>query len=341
MRIGTREIAPDAPPYIIAELGVNHDGSLERALKLIDTAKDAGADAVKFQYFDARRLLSRNAVLASYQSEAGERDPYDMLGRLQLGMDELAKAFEHCRSLGMHAVVTVFSVALVDDVEPMPWDAYKVASPDVVNRPLIERLRAIGRPMILSTGAATLEEVACAVNWLGDHPHLIMQCVSSYPTPDEHAALAGRIALAQQFPQALGYSDHTTSADTGALAVASGARLLEKHVTHDRNATGPDHAASLDPDAFARYVAGAHRAFRMLGPIEKQVLDIEREVRTLSRQSVTTTCDLAAGHALTTSDLTVKRPGTGLPAAAIAICIGRSLKHDVAADTPLTEDDLA
>ena len=342
MKVGTRAIASGQPPYIIAELGVNHDGSLDSALKLVDAAASGGADAIKLQWFDARRLLSKQAALANYQAETGERDPFAMLDRLQLDADAMARVFEHAQTLEMDAIVTVFNVELVDEADELPWDAYKVASPDVVNRPLLERLRATKTPMLVSTGAAALEEIACAAHWLEGCVFLLMQCVSAYPTPDKHASLGGIAALQSAFPTlpGVGYSDHTKSVDTGALAVAAGACVLEKHLTHDRAAKGPDHAASLDPPQFAEYVRLAHRAHQMLGPLEKCVLDIERDVRTLSRQSVTAVRDLPTGHALRASDLTIKRPGTGLPAAAFGACIGRKLRRAVSADTQLTEADL-
>lgn len=341
MNVGERTIDTSSPPYVIAELGVNHDGYLDKAVQLVDAAKAAGADAIKLQCFNADLLLSNAATLADYQSEAGEQDARKMLQRLQLDEIAMAVVVEYAHEVRMHAIVTVFSVELVVEAERMAWDAYKIASPDVVNRPLIDRIRATGKPMFISTGAATLEEVACAVKWMGEHPFLLMQCVSSYPTPIEQASLGGRIAMAQQFPQAIGYSDHTNAIDTGGLAVASGVRLLEKHLTYDTNAKGPDHAASLNPADFAEYVRLAHRAFSMIGPMEKDVLDIEREVRALSRQSVTTTRDLPAGHVIEPEDLTVKRPGTGLPAAAIGICVGRKLKHAVRANAQLTGADFS
>jgi len=343
MNIGEREIGSGFPPYIIAELGVNHDGSVDRALALVEDAKSSGADAIKLQWFDAHLLLSKQSVLASYQAGAGETDPFAMLDRLQLDAHGMARVFEHAQNLELHAIVTVFSVELVERAHELPWDAYKVASPDLVNRPLIDQLRETGEPLLISTGAATMDEVALAVAWMKDHPFLLMQCVSSYPTPDEHASLGGMLALLRAFPHlpGIGYSDHTQSLDTGALAVAAGACVLEKHLTHDRTAPGPDHAASLDAKGFAEYVRLARRAFNMLGESEKCVLEIEREIRRLSRQSVTVTRDLRKGHALAASDLTIKRPGTGLPAAAIGFCIGKRLARDIQADAQLTEADLA
>ena len=196
------------------------------------------------------------------------------------------------------------------------------------------------KPLILSTGAATLEEVAEAASWLGAHEHLFMHCVSAYPAPDEEAALGGRLAMLHVTPHALGYSDHTTAVDTGALAVASGACLLEKHFTHNRAAPGPDHAASLDEAGLTEYVRLAHRAWTMRGPIEKKVSDVERDVREVSRQSLTSTRDLPAGHTLVRTDLTIKRPGTGISPARMEEIIGRPLAHALEADMPLIEEHL-
>jgi sialic acid synthase SpsE len=168
-----------------------------------------------------------------------------------------------------------------------------------------------------------------------------MQCVSAYPAADEHASLAARCAMRCVDPCALGYSDHTASVDTGGLAVASGARVLEKHLTHGCLAQGPDHAASLDPPAFAEYVRLAHRAFAMLGPRHKRVLDIEQDVHEIARQSLIASRGLQRGATIARDDLTIKRPGTGLPPWTLERVIGQRLARDVQADTPLVESDLA
>jgi sialic acid synthase SpsE len=340
VRIGKRQIGPDQPPFIIAELGVNHDGSLPRALELVDAARAAGADAVKVQWFDAGQLLSGAARLARYQEAGGAADPYDMLRALELNAGDFAAIVERAHDVRLAAIATVFSVNLVEQARALDFDAHKTASPDLVNRPLIEALRAAGKPLLVSTGTATMDEVKTVTAWLGDHPHLLLQCVSGYPTPDDCASLAGRAAMCRVNPRALGYSDHTTAVDTGALAVASGACLLEKHLTYDRGATGPDHATSLDPTGFRQYVGLAHRARRMLGPPEKRVLDLEQDVRAVSRQSVTATHDLDVGHVIVSEDLTLKRPGTGLEPWRFAETVGRRVARPVAADMPLREEDL-
>ena len=351
MRIGDREIGLGHPPYIIAEIGVNHDGSAERALALVDAAAHAGADAVKLQFFRADLLMSRAAGLASYQRQAGEADPLSMLRRLELGIDAVASVVDRAHTLGMHAIVTVFSVDLVAEAERLPWDAYKSASPDVVNRPLLETMSATGRPLIVSTGACEAGEVERAIGWLaGARDRLaLLQCVSCYPTSNEDAAIGAMGVLRRLFDGPVGYSDHTTGEDTGALAASLGACILEKHLTYDRAARGPDHAASLDPAGFARYAEAARSHGRMefppddprIGPPEKRVLACEQDVRRVSRQSVTTRRALEAGHALTPDDLTIKRPGTGLEPWRLGGVVGRRLARGVRADAPLVADDLA
>jgi len=340
MRIRDRKIDVGAPAYVIAELGVNHNGSASRAIQLVEAAARAGADAVKLQYFEAARLLSHAARSAEYQKRAGCADPREMLRILELSIDAMKPIVAHARALGLHAIATVFSTELVDLAEAIDWDAYKVASPDIIHRPLIQRLSETGRPLILSTGAATLEEVARAIAWIGMREHAFLQCVSAYPTPVEHAALDGIPALQRLGIERVGYSDHTESVDTGAEAVRRGAVILEKHLTHDRAARGPDHAASLDPAQFAGYVGRARAATfdsSLVTHPQKDVLPIEQDVRTVSRQSLTTTRPLRAGDVINVDDLTVKRPGSGIAPWRLDEIIGSIVAVDVAADMPLHE----
>ncbi|MBX3317355.1 MAG: N-acetylneuraminate synthase family protein [Phycisphaeraceae bacterium] len=357
MRIGTHEIGPAHEPYIIAEIGVNHDGSVERALELTDAAADAGADAIKLQLFEADRLMSAAAKLAAYQKAAGESDPVEMLRRLELSVTQMARIVDRAHERGIHAIVTVFSTELVDGAESLPWDAYKTASPDIIHRPLLERLVATGKPLIISTGASTLDEVSRAIGWMtardgSAHSRMaVLQCVSSYPTAIEHAELGGILALREIFGGPIGYSDHTQGVGTGAIAAGLGARVLEKHFTYDTQAPGPDHAASLEPRDFARYVELARDAahataiderapeFPGIEPV-KRVIPIEEDVRRVSRQSVVTTRALPAWHVLKASDLTIKRPGTGVPAWEMHSTIGRTLVRAVDADVPVSRLDL-
>jgi N,N'-diacetyllegionaminate synthase len=340
MRIGDHHLRNSGDLYAIAEIGVNHDGSESRARKLIDHAVACGADAVKFQYFTAERLLSKAARLAQYQRDAGADDPFSMLRTFELPADAMGRLVEHARSLGLHPIVTVFSIEHVPVMAQLPWAAFKVASPDIINRPLIEALCDTGKPLIVSTGAALLEEVQQAAHWIGDREFALMQCVSSYPTPVESAQLASISVLREICNAQVGYSDHTTDELTGALAVAAGAALLEKHLTYDRTAAGSDHAMSLDPNAFKRYVEHARRAAMMLGERNKNVRDVEWNVREVARQSIVTTRPLQAGTIIQRGDLTLKRPAGGLPPNCLSDLIGRTIRVAVDADTLLTEEHI-
>jgi N-acetylneuraminate synthase/N,N'-diacetyllegionaminate synthase len=386
MRIGQREIGPASPPYVIAELGVNHDGSLEKALALTQAAARAGADAIKLQLFEAERLMSRASRLAEYQAAAGEKDPVEMLRRLELPLDAMGKVVACAHDEKLHAIVTVFSLELVEPSRLIAWDAYKAASPDIINRPLLEAMAGMsevgsrksevgqerpgGVPLIISTGASTLQEVARALSWL--HPIrerlAVLQCVSSYPTTSAQAELGGIAAIADIFPGAVGYSDHTRETLTAALAAALGAQILEKHLTLDKSAPGPDHAASLTSVEMKEYVTYARNAYkhkehlrevhtasdfqRFIGAAEKisspgvvfervkRVLPVEEDVRKVSRQSLTTTRRLEAGHRITREDLTVKRPGTGVAPFRLGEVVGRCVKRTVEADVPLADQDI-
>ena len=365
MRIGDREIGPHTDVYIIAELGVNHDGSVDRALQLTDAAAEAGADAIKLQLFKTDLLMSRAAKLAAYQKAAGETDPIAMLRRLELPIDAMARVVDRAHARGLHAIVTVFSLDLVAEAETLVWDAYKTASPDLINKPLLDALANTGKPLIVSTGASTLAEVVRAIEWLDpvDDRLAFLQCVSAYPTPLEHAAIGGIDAIQGVFHGPVGYSDHTADEATGSVAALAGACILEKHLTDDRNRSGPDHAASLEPGSFAAYVrmthelstsargdpalndaidSGARETMPALArtALVKKVLDIERDVRTVSRQSLVSRRAFPADHRITGADLTIKRPGTGLEPWRLGEIVGRQTARPVDADVPIVEEDL-
>ncbi len=366
MRIGSTEISKGSSPYIIAELGVNHDGLPEKALELTKLAAEAGAHAIKLQLFKADLLMSKAAKLAAYQKAAGETDPIEMLRRLELSIEQMEPCVKLAHQLGIHAIVSVFSVELVREAERLSWDAYKTASPDIINLPLLQALADTGKPLIVSTGASTLEEIKRAIGWLKPiHNRLaILQCVSSYPTPPEQAELGGIPAIAEIWDGVVGYSDHTDGLSTGMDAVMLGARVLEKHFTYSRNAKGPDHAASLEPIDMKAYCLNAiggpaladfpidhvpaalRDAFAMAvekPKVEavKRVTPIEEDVRRVSRQSIVATRSLTAGTTLQRSDLTIKRPGTGVPPFELSNILGRKLTRAVEGDMPLQLQDLS
>ncbi|MEM1028042.1 MAG: N-acetylneuraminate synthase family protein [Planctomycetota bacterium] len=326
---------------VIAEIGVNHDGDVGRADQLLHAAADAGANAIKLQLFRPDRLLSAAARLATYQDGQAD-DAYALLDALTLPLDHLTDLRATAKALGLQFIVTPFSLDDVADLAALDVDAVKIASPDAVNTPLLDAVATLGKPVIVSTGTCELDELDDAGRIAQATGGGLLQCVSAYPTPDLAAGLGGMAALRDRFPGvAVGYSDHTAALDTGGLAVAAGAVVLEKHLTHDRAAPGPDHAASLEPADFATYVAAVRRAATMLGPQRKTCTPRERDVHQVSRQSVCVVRDLSAGHVLTREDLTVKRPGTGVPARHLNDAIGRRLARPVKADHPLRHEDLA
>jgi N-acetylneuraminate synthase/N,N'-diacetyllegionaminate synthase len=338
MQIDSRTIGTGQPTLVIAEIGVNHDGSLVRALELVRAAATAGADAVKLQVFRATQLMHGSSRFAEYQSQrVDDASPAEMLRRYELSMPDLATIVAAIRSAGLIPLATPFSPADVGVVESLDLPAVKIASPDLVNRPLLRRAIQTRRPILCSTGAATTAEIAATLAWaspLGASIALL-HCVSSYPVGDGDAHLGWIGELSARFDVPVGYSDHTTDLLAGALAVAAGACVVEKHLTYDRAADGPDHSASADPEQFAQYVAQIRRAERLRGAPGKRVLECERDVRTVSRQSLVLRRSLEAGEAIRPDDLTVQRPGTGIPAAAEEQVVGRAVRSRQPAGTLL------
>lgn len=356
MHIGTRRISSDDPVYIIAELGVNHDGSVDRALELVDSAASAGADAVKLQVFRAELLMSRASRLAAYQRAAGETDPAEMLRRLELSHEDMLRIIDRAHARSVHAIATVFSLELAGDAARQPWDGFKTASPDIIHRPLLGALAATGRPLIVSTGASSMQEVHRSAEWLAGASERLafLQCVSSYPARDEDAAVGAIASLIQELKLPIGYSDHTRGTTTGALAVRCGACVLEKHLTYSRDARGPDHAASLEPQGFREYADRARGAWRdraetiqlsaadraMMGDMAKRIQECELDVRRVSRQSIIAARRIDQGERFTREMVAYKRPGTGLEPWRTDELIGRAAARAIEADSPITEGDL-
>lgn len=344
INIGNRPVGRDHEALVIAEIGVNHDGSVERALELVAVAKECGADAAKLQIFTAERLMHRSSRFAEYQKDrCAEADPVAMLRRYELPRKGLERIRDAMRQAGLLPLATPFSPEEVDVIEELELPAIKIASPDLVNRPLLQRAAKSGKPLLISTGAATMEEIAVAAGWLAEWeaPFALLHCVSSYPTPGDQAHLCWIGELAARFDVPIGYSDHTNEPWAGALAVAAGASLIEKHLTYDRAAQGPDHSASSDPAQLAQYIWMIRGAQRLRGSVGKRVLDIENDVRQVSRQSLVLRTELRKGRILREHHLTVQRPGTGIPAAQVQQAIGRKLRRSLGAGDMLQWDMLS
>lgn len=331
--------------YVIAEAGVNHDGCLDKARALIDAAHAAGADAVKFQAFSAKRLASADAPKCAYQATAAGESQAQMLARLELAPSDFASLQRHAEQRGIAFFCTPFSIPDLEMLVALGVPAIKIASPDIVNVPLLRAAAATSLPLIVSTGAATLDEIDAAVALLTDagaRDRLsLLHCVSAYPTRPADAKLGCIRTLAERFNLPVGFSDHTADADFGALAVAAGARILEKHLTLDRSAHGPDHFFSLEPPAMARYVNGARLAIDAMGTGVVAPTQSEMEVRQLARGSIVTKGPLRAGQALAAEHLTVLRPAGGISPDAFDSVIGRVMRVDIPALTRIEWSMLA
>ena len=338
--IGSTKISENHPPYVIAEIGVNHDGSVDRGLELVVEAAQVGANAVKFQWFTADDLVSHGAETAEYQKSQGIDNQHALLQGLELSSADMSVLLAKAHALGLHALVTVFSEHLVSEAACLDWDAWKTASPDLIHRPLLDRLAADGRPMVISTGASTLNEVMRTHEWLRDHQAAFLQCVSAYPTGEDHASLRAIQVIASATGRICGYSDHTTSEYMGGLAVAAGASILEKHFTYSRTAAGPDHFASVDSAGMRRYIDFTHQAHRALGTSNtKELIEVEKNVRDVARQSVRAARRIPEGKRLELDDLVIKRPGDGVEPGKFSEVLGSRVVRNFEPDQPFKDGD--
>ncbi len=337
--VGGREIGGGAPCYVIAEVGVNHDGDEALAHRLVDLAADAGADAVKFQTFDVDSLVSASAEAAPYQRESGAADQRSMLSALTLPEQAWGELAAHAAERRTAFLSTPFDLGSAEVLAGIGVPALKVPSGELDNLPFIRALAAFGLPLLLSTGMGTLAEVAQALEAAEVAPgRALFHCVSAYPAPEEEANLRAVATLAERFAVPVGWSDHTQDVLTALGAVALGASLLEKHLTVDRSRPGPDHAASSDPVQFADYVERVRRMESALGDGRKRPVPSEEANRLHARRSWHAARALLSGQVLATSDVQALRPATGLSPSLDVI--GRRVRRAVAAGRPLMPEDL-
>ncbi len=353
VRIGKRDIGPGQDVYIIAEAGVNHNGKIDYAFQLVDIAKRAGADAVKFQVFTADNLVTSNAPTASYQAERGHSNQKQMLKKLELSRDEFRDVFNYCCDVGIDFLATPFSIPDLEFLLELDVSAIKIASPDIVNMPLLESVISSGLPAIISSGASVSDEISHLIDMFTNKAALsrliLLHCISSYPTKLKDANLAVINSLARQYPVPVGFSDHTAEWITGALAVAAGAVVLEKHFTISRDLPGPDHSFSLEESQLRRYIIAAREARLAMGDSHRKLLDCEKEVRNIARGSVVSTVDIPAGTIIMPSMVTVKRPAGGIEPMRIKQVIGMIALSDIPADSqidwhmlrPFAEEEVA
>jgi len=332
--------------FIIAEAGVNHNGSLDLALQLVDAAKASGADAVKFQTFRADLLAIPSASKAPYQERttANSESQFEMLQRLQLDAAAHRCLIDHCRQIGIQFLSSPFDVQSADLLASMDVQQYKVPSGEITNLPFLQHLARKGRPLIVSTGMSTLGEVEEAVHVLhtaGATRVTLLHCVTEYPAPYAEVNLRAMQTLKSAFCLPVGYSDHTAGIEIAIAAVALGAEVIEKHLTLDRSLPGPDHNASLEPDELQKMVAAIRNVEMALGNGIKAPAPCELPNLPVARKSVVAARSLAAGHTLAIGDLDVKRPGSGVAPKFLPALIGRILRVSVDKDEVFGWDHLA
>jgi N-acetylneuraminate synthase/N,N'-diacetyllegionaminate synthase len=331
IRIGDREVGTGRSVFVIAEAGVNHNGRLDLAERLVDIAADAGADAVKFQTFDPKLLATPAAAKAEYQRETtGEGgSQLEMLQALVLPRDAHVQLQKRARDRGLIFLSTPFDEPSADFLETLDVPAFKVSSGDLTNVFLLKHLAAKQRPLLLSTGMATLDEVRAAVAVVQPQPVALFHCVSNYPAEPADCNLRAIATLRTATGVPVGWSDHTHGIDVTVAAVALGAELVEKHFTIDRTLPGPDHRASLEPHELAAMVRGIRNAEAALGDGEKRPRPSELAVATVARRSLCYREDLAAGAVVAEHHFIALRPGTGIATTEVGKLVGRRLARAV------------
>lgn len=329
--------------FLIAEAGVNHNGSLGLAHQLIDVAVQAGADAIKFQTFRAERLATADAPKAMYQlatTSAGESQ-FEMLRRLELDAAAHAALIAHCRDKHLVFLSTPFDEASVDLLETLGVPAFKTPSGEIPNLLYLSHIARKNKPLIVSTGMAFLGEVETAVRTIeatGNRAFALLHCVSNYPANPADINLRAMQTMSYAFDVPVGYSDHTPGIEVSLAAVALGACIIEKHFTLDRNLPGPDHQASAEPAEFAAFVRGVRIVEAALGDGRKQPAASEANTAAVARKSLVAACDIPVGVALTEPMIAFRRPGTGLPLAMREYLLGRVTRATVSAGTLLALD---
>ena len=322
--------------YIIAEIGVNHNGDLELAKKMILAAKESGADAVKFQTFTAQDLVGKNVPKVKYQRERTSEDEthFEMIRSLELSHEGHQILFKFCNENGIDFLSTPYGVNDAKFLLGLGVKCFKIASADIVDHDLLHFTASTGLPVILSTGMATLGEVDKAYEIFEKYGPpskrlILLHCVSNYPCKSENLNLNVLKTLRQAFQCEVGYSDHSEGNEAALCSIALNSTVIEKHFTLDKHLPGPDHYASATAEEFTALVKSIRKAESLLGSPVKKVQEEEKEMRLVSRKSLTYVKDLPAGHQLTEADFVLKRPGTGIVAYDKKHILNRKLKHAV------------
>ena len=342
MTINGRAIGSGAPCFIIAEAGVNHGGKLDTALRMVDVAATAKADAVKFQTFRTDRLVTPTAPKANYQ-RAGSEDACsqrDMLRELELSAQDHYRLMEHCKELGIEFLSTPFDDCSADFLNRLDVPAFKISSGDLTNFPFLEKISAYGKPMIISTGMASMAEVAEAYSVVKYGEVALLHCTSSYPTRPQDANLRAIDTLATAFPVPIGYSDHTLGIVISFAAVARGAAIIEKHFTLNRNSPGPDQRVSIEPEELKQLVDGVRSIEAAIGSGEKMPLEAEANTALVVRKSLVAARNIPAGSTITRDMVAIMRPGTGLPPSVLSRVVGKVARTTISEGKLITLEEL-
>ena len=304
---------------IIAEAGVNHNGSLEMAMQLIEKAAEAGVDYVKFQTFKSEKLVSRHATKAEYQkaNTDGEDSQLKMLQQLELSPDDHLQLIEHCNHCGIKFLSTAFDLDSIDFLDSLNLDLWKIPSGEITNLPYLRRIAQKGSRVIMSTGMCEPKDIEAALNVLTNNGTsleniTLLHCNTEYPTPWGDVNLRAMHDIAKRFNVSVGYSDHTKGIEVPIAAVALGATVIEKHFTLDNNLPGPDHKASLEPQQLKAMVDAIRHIEQALGNGVKQISESERKNIAIARKSIVAASEIKKGELFTEENLTVKRPGGGI-----------------------------
>lgn len=332
--------------FVIAEAGVNHNGSLKMALDLVAAAKNAGADAVKFQVFSADRLAAPSAPKAAYQRSTQPGDEYqrEMLRQLELTESDFEKLQRRSTELGIEFLASPFDELSADVLARLGLATIKIPSGEITNLPLLRHIGEMKKEVILSTGMSWLGEVETAVRTIqaaGTSAITLLHCVTEYPAPAAQINLRAMRTLREAFGLPVGYSDHSSGIEVAIAAVALGAAVIEKHLTLDTSLPGPDHKASLDPSAFAAMVEALREVGQALGTGRKAPAPCETANIVVARKSIVAARALKVGQVIALGDLAVKRPGSGIPPSALEAVIGRHVARAVAQDQVLAWADLS
>lgn len=330
---------------VIAEAGVNHNGSFELAKQLVDKAVEAGADIVKFQTCKAENVISRYADKAEYQKETtGEADSQlDMVRKLMLTYEEYGQLKEYCEEKGITFLSTAFDLPSVDYLHSIGMKLWKIPSGEITNLPLLIKIAQLHEPVIMSTGMSELSEVGEAVKVLkenGAGQITLLHCTTEYPAPYEDVNLRAMETMAGEFNLSVGYSDHTKGIEIPVAAVARGACVIEKHFTLDRNMEGPDHKASLEPHELKQMVDSIRNVEKAIGDGVKRVSASEQKNQDIARKSIIAAKAIKAGEVFSEDNVTTKRPGNGINPMRWFELLGRTAKHDYEEDYLIELDEL-